>query len=139
MKEKFQKSLEIIKIWQSYQNLRDGNINPRKVSKNQINIKSDLGKIKKGNSSFKSKEQISVIQKHWQFFALREKIIDFLEIILFWYLKVKHKKGLKLLTPKQMHQRLPIALAKVKVGNTSEYLLNEICQILYSLYHAKKS
>ena len=28
-----------------------------------------------------------------------------------------------------MHQRLPIALAQVKVGNISENLLNEICQI----------
>ena len=33
-----------------------------------------------------------------------------------------------------MLQRLPIALAKVKAGNTSESLLNEITQIIYSLY-----
>ena len=33
-----------------------------------------------------------------------------------------------------MFQRLPIALAQVKVGNTSENLLNEIRQIIYSLY-----
>ena len=33
---------------------------------------------------------------------------------------------LKILTPKQMLQRLPIALAQVKVGNNSENLLNEI-------------
>ena len=33
-------------------------------------------------------------------------------------------KGIKILTPKQMLQRLPIALAQVKVGNTSENLLN---------------
>ena len=31
-----------------------------------------------------------------------------------------------MLTPKQMLQRLPIALAQVKLGNTSEKLLNEI-------------
>ena len=30
--------------------------------------------------------------------------------------------GLKILTPKQMLQRLPIALAQVKVGNNSESL-----------------
>ena len=35
-------------------------------------------------------------------------------------------KGLKILTPKQMLQRLPIALAQVKAGNNSESLLNEI-------------
>ena len=32
--------------------------------------------------------------------------------------------GLKILTPKQMLQRLPVALAQVKAGNISENLLN---------------
>ena len=46
--------------------------------------------------------------------------------------------GLKLLTTKQMLQRLPIALALVKAGNNSESLLNEIRQIVFSLYQSKK-
>ena len=33
-----------------------------------------------------------------------------------------------------MLQRLPVALAQVKAGNTSEHLLNEILEIIYSLY-----
>ena len=33
-------------------------------------------------------------------------------------------KGLKILTPKQMLQRLPIALPQVKSGNNSERLLS---------------
>ena len=37
-----------------------------------------------------------------------------------------------------MLQRLPIALAQVKAGNTSENLLNEIRQIIYSLYRPNK-
>ena len=37
-----------------------------------------------------------------------------------------------------MLQGLPIALAQVKAGNTSENLLNEIRQIIYSLYRAKE-
>ena len=37
-----------------------------------------------------------------------------------------------------MLQRLPIALAQVKAGNVSENLLNEIRQIIYSLYQAKE-
>ena len=45
---------------------------------------------------------------------------------------------LKLLTPKQMLQRLPKALAQVKAGNNSESLLNEIRQIVYSLYQSKQ-
>ena len=46
--------------------------------------------------------------------------------------------GLKILTPKQMLQRLPIALAQVKASNNSESLLNEIRQIAYSLYQSKQ-
>ena len=42
--------------------------------------------------------------------------------------------GLKILTPKQMLQRLPITLAQVKAGNNPKNLLNEIRQIVYSLY-----
>ena len=45
-------------------------------------------------------------------------------------------KGLKILTPKQMLQRLPIALAQVKAGNNSESLLNEIRQ--NSLHQSKQ-
>ena len=37
-----------------------------------------------------------------------------------------------------MLQRLPIALAQVKAGNNSESLLNEIRQIVYSLYQSKQ-
>ena len=35
-----------------------------------------------------------------------------------------------------MLQRLPIALAQLKAGNTSEDVLTEIRQIIYSLYRA---
>ena len=37
-----------------------------------------------------------------------------------------------------MLQRLPIALAQIKAGNNSENLLNEIRQIIYSLYQLKE-
>ena len=39
--------------------------------------------------------------------------------------EAKHEKRLKILTPKQMLQILPIALAQVKAGNIFEDLLNE--------------
>ena len=48
------------------------------------------------------------------------------------------RKGLKVLTPKQMLQRLPIALVQAKAGNRWESLLNEIRQIVYSLYPSKQ-
>ena len=50
----------------------------------------------------------------------------------------KQGTGLKVLTPKQMLQRLPIDLAQIKAGNNSESLLNEITQIVYSLYQSNK-
>ena len=76
----------------------------------------------------------SVIKVLKLFFDLREKIIDFLEILLFCYLKLNIKQNmLKMLSPKQMLQRLPTALAQVQAGNTSENLLNEIRLIIYSL------
>ena len=48
-----------------------------------------------------------------------------------------HGIGLKILTHEQMFQRLPIAIAQVKAGNTSEILQNKMIQIIYSLYPAR--
>ena len=74
----------------------------------------------------------------------REKILDDFENKIFLtkskgasILNLDHSR-LKVLTPKQMFQRLPIALAQVKAGNNSESLLNEIRQIVYSLYQSKQ-
>ena len=52
--------------------------------------------------------------------------------------KTKYGEGLKILTPKQMLQILPIALAQVKAGSTSENVLHVIRQITYSLYRSKE-
>ena len=38
-----------------------------------------------------------------------------------------------------MLQGLPIALVELKAGNTFEELLNEIRQIIYSLYQVKET
>ena len=80
----------------------------------------------------------------YNFFEGREKILNALESKIFLVkskgaaiLNPNHSK-LKVLTPKQMLQRLPIALAQVKAGNNSERLLNEIRQIVYSLYQFKQ-
>ena len=40
--------------------------------------------------------------------------------------KVFDNSNLEILNPKQMLQRLPIGLAQVKAGNTSENVLNKI-------------
>ena len=52
----------------------------------------------------------------------------------FDFTKEQKGKGNKILNLKEMLQRLPIVLAQEKAGNTSENLLNEIRQIIYSLY-----
>ena len=50
---------------------------------------------------------------------------------------VSNCSHLKILSPKQILQRLPMALAQLQAGNTFKQLLNEICQI-HSLYQAKE-
>ena len=47
-------------------------------------------------------------------------------------------EGLKILTPNQMLNKLPITLAQLKAGNNSGKLKNEIRQLLYYLYRSKK-
>ena len=75
-------------------------------------------------------------------YKARNNVIDFFDDSSSMVSKAKLKAtkgtGLKILTPKQMLQRLPIALAQVKAGNNSENLLNEIKQIVYSLYQLKE-
>ena len=79
------------------------------------------------------------------FYKARNEAIKFYDdYSLMMSKRVKQNKietkgtGLKILTPTQMLKRLPIALAQVKAGNNSENLLNQIRQIIYSLYQAKE-
>ena len=81
-----------------------------------------------------------------KFYNSREEVIiffkEYIEMLsnANYDAKQNETKGtlLKILTPKQMLQRLPIALAHVIAGNNSESLLNEIRQMVYSLYQSKK-
>ena len=52
--------------------------------------------------------------------------------------EVSDRKSLKISTPKPMLQRLPIALAQVKPGNTSENLLNEMRKSYFLSIEQKK-
>ena len=42
------------------------------------------------------------------------------------------------LTPDEMLSRLAITLAQLKAGNNAQKLINEMRQLLYSLYRSKK-
>ena len=83
-----------------------------------------LGEIKKGAK--KSKEQKNTIYNMQLLYKARKEAIKFLDHYSLMVSEVKNKaknntsgKGLKILTPKQILQRLPIALAQVKAGNNS--------------------
>ena len=87
-----------------------------------------------------------ILKTYINLFEGREKVLNAFDSKIFpikiegtgFSNKVSDRSNLKILTSKQMLQRLPIALAQVKAGNTSEDLLNEIRQIIYSLYRAKE-
>ena len=66
------------------------------------------------------------------------EIVDIVEKILQFNKQNQLGGGLKILTPDQMLCRLPITLAQLKAGNNSQKLINEIRQLLYSLYRSKK-
>ena len=109
--------------------------------KNLQNIfKSNLNKISKGR--FKSKEQKSALENNKLLYEWQEAVIKLFNYYFLIASEVKHKakyrKGLKILSRKQMLQRLPIELAQVKASNTSENLLNEIRKNICSLYRAKE-
>ena len=115
------------------------------VKYNQEKFKSYLGEIKKGNNKHKSKEQNNTLYNIEMLYKARNEAIkfydDYSSMSEAKYKSKQNKtegKGLKILTPKQMLQRLPIALAQVKADNNSERLLNEIRQIVYSLYQPKQ-
>ena len=99
----------------------------------------------KPRSQEKKQEKEIVSENLYNFFESREKIPHAFESKIFstksngaGILNPDHSK-LKVLTPKQIVRRLPIALAQVKAGNNSESLLNEIRKIVHSLYQSKQT
>ena len=49
----------------------------------------------------------------------------------------RQERGLRILTPKQMLKRLPIALEKISAGNNSESLLNDVRQFIHCIDQKK--
>ena len=135
-----------------FKGIKNGNILLQKAEKEQEQFKSNLVEITEGNPKHKSKDQLDVIKNAKNLYDSRQKVIDLFndyakirsEAIYETKQETKQDKTkqdetrLKILTPKQMLQRLPIALAQIKAGNNSESLLNEIRQIVYSLYQSKE-
>ena len=106
-----------------YKNIKDGYITLEKVKENQKKIKLDINKIVKGRH--KSEEQKSTTKNIKTLDILREKLFsNYSKIASEAKYQTKYGEELKILTPKQMLQILPITLAQVKGVDTSENLLN---------------
>ena len=125
-----------------FKSIYDGSITLEDVEKDQIKLKSDLGYIKQGNPKNRSEEQNNVINNVTNLYESKEKVVEmfnnYAKNMSRNIYESKQGTGLKILTSRQMLQRLPIALAQIKVGNNSKSLLREIRQIVYSLYQSKE-
>ena len=90
------------------------------------------------NSGLKDlKEEIKKMPKKEKEIEDPEPIVEIVEEILKFNEKNQQGQGIKILTPNQMLNRLPISLAQLQAGNNSEKLKNEMRQLLYSLYRSK--
>ena len=114
----------------------------KKAIEQQENFYKYLNIIRIGN---KNDNQQKVLANAYILFNGRNSAIKFIENYGSMILEAKRLakeeqegKGFKILTPNQMLKRLQVALAQVKAGNNSESLLNEIRQIVYSLYRSKE-
>ena len=133
----YKNSKELFKAIKNY------DIKFSEVKNKQNEFLNKLSNIKTSRKTIKQKETINNLEK---FYLSRKEITnffgDFIEILsdANYDAKQNETKGkeLKLLTPKQMLQRLPILLAHINAGNNSESLLNETRQIVYSLYQSKQ-
>ena len=88
------------------------------------------------------KEQDNVINNVTDLYESRQKVVqmfhDYPRDNSKRIYESKQGKGLQILTPKQMLKRLSIALAKISAENNSENLLNDVRQIVFSLYRSKE-
>ena len=113
-----------------------------KTEEDQKQFKSKLNKTTIRNPKNKSKDQLDTIKNIKNLYTSRGKAIkwnnDYTKNMSEAIYKTRHGTWLQILIPKQMLQRLPIFFAPVKAGNNSENLLNEIGQIVHSLYQLKE-
>ena len=125
----------------------EGKITLEKANEYQTDLLAEIINFKKKqNQEVKKNKQEKeiVLQNLYNFFEGRERVLDAFGSKIFstkskgaGVFNPDHSK-LKILPPIQMLQRLPIALAQVKASNNSESLLNQIRQIVCSLYQSKQ-
>ena len=125
-------------------NVHSGDKTLEDMEQEQNKFKKEINIIKQGNPKKRSEKQQETINNVENLYKSRQEVVNMFNNYARNMSKSIHKakhegKGLKILTPNQMLKRLPIALAQIKAGNNSERLLNEIRQIVYSLYQSKKN
>ena len=101
-------------------------INDKYKSNDSVNV------IKSGLSQLKN--EIIYISKEEKEIEKPNEIINIVEEILEVNKQNQQGQGLKILTPEQILSRVSI----IKAGNNSQKPINEIWQLLYSLYRSKK-
>ena len=116
-------------------NIYEGNITLDEANTDQDNLLRDIRNFNsrtRPQNDMKIQEKKIVLKSLYKFFEGKEMILDGFDGKIF-LIKSKcsgllntNQSKLKILIPKQMLQRLPIALAQVNAGNNSESLLNEI-------------
>ena len=90
------------------------------------------------NSGLKDlKEEIKKMSEAEKEIENPESIVNIIEKILKFNKQNQQGECIKILTPNQMLNILPIALVQLNAGNNSNKLKNEIRQLLYSLYRSK--
>ena len=105
-----------------FNSIKNNQIKFNEVKNKQNEFLNKLNNIKIGKKTEEQKEVIKNLQK---FYNSREEVINFLRDYIEMLSDANYDsknsetkgKELKILTPKQMLQRLPIALAQVKAGN----------------------
>ena len=111
-----------------------------KVKENQEKFRLNLSEITRWKWEHKPKELKKTINSHKTYKAW-EKVIalfdDYTTILSKTKYEAKHGKGRKILTPKQMTERLPIAHAQVKARKKSKNLVGKIRKTMYYLYRIK--
>ena len=116
----------------------EGKITLEEANDDQTNLLNDIRNFKNNTrpqNDKKKQEREIVLKNLYNFLEVRQILLVGFDGRIFLIkskgsglLNTDHSK-LRILTPKQMLQRFPIALAQVKAGNNSESLLNEIRQI----------
>ena len=121
--------------------IEKGKISLEEAKEQQKEYYNYLNTIRRGNKNASQKRTLANINIHYNARNCAIKFIEDYSSMITEAKKLAKEQegaGLKILTSNQMLKRLPIALAQIKAGNNSESLLDEIRQIVYSLYRSKE-